>query len=179
MNLLPTVIDKVELFDNEREITLMLVDPNVQEASDHTKGVLSEMFMSLDDTSPDIKFEWLIDALRSIAYYDESPPLFRVNSGENFSIRIELEEGRDFTNYVLTIRKADDHTLLSPDNTDGDSYANSPVQHAYINNLSLALDEFFKVHVLVENKDGSGLASGDAVTLLTDAYLIVTDDIDA
>jgi hypothetical protein len=179
MNLLPTVIDKVELFDNEREITLMLVDPNVQNADDDTKGAISEMFLSLTDTSPDIKFEWLTDVLRSIAYYNEHPPVFRVYQGENFSIRIELEEGRDFSNYVLTIRRADDHTLLSPDDTDGDSYANAPVQYAYINNLTLSLDEFFKVHVLVENTDGTGAANGDAVTLLTNAYLIVTDSIDA
>jgi hypothetical protein len=179
MNIVTSVYDKLDLFDNPTEVLSMLTSEGVQNAPENIRGDVQMMFSMLDDTSAQQKLDWVKDLLRSIAYYEEYPPVFRVHKGENFSIRIELEEGRDFTNYVLTIRRADDNTLLSPDDTDGDSYANSPVQHAYINNLSLTLDEFFKVHVLVENTDGTGEANGDSVTLLTNAYLIVVDNIDA
>ena len=179
MNLLPQVIDKVRLFENEREITLMLVDPNVQNANDQTKGVLSEMFLTLDDNSAAIKREWLTEALRSIAYYNEMPPFFRVNRGEDFSIAIDLEQGRDFTGFALTIRRADDGTLLSPDDTQGDSYSDAATQYAYINDLALTEKEFFKVNVLVEETDTENLANGNAVTLLTPAWLLVGASIDA
>jgi len=177
MNILSSVIDKIELFDDQREITLLLVNENVQEADDHTRGTLIEMFHTLSNASSDTKLKWLKDALRSIAYYNEKPPIFRVNRGEDFSVAIDLEEGRDFTGFVLTIRKADDNSLLSPASTAGDSYANAPTQYAYINDLSLQADDFFKVHVLLEETDGGGSASGDAVTLLTNAWLLVGEDI--
>lgn len=179
MNLLPQVIDKISLFDNEREVTLMLVDPGIQEADEETKGVITEMFLTLTSNSSAIKFEWLTNALRELAYYSSKPVLFRVNQGEDFSVAIELEEGRDFTGFALTIRKADDGTLLSPADTLGDSYSNEPVQYAYINDLSLASDEFFKVHVLLEETDSNDLANGNAVTLLTEAWLLVGANIDA
>jgi hypothetical protein len=35
----------------------------------------------------------------------------------------------------------------------------------------------FKAHVLLENTDGSNLANGDAATLLTNAYLLVDENI--
>jgi hypothetical protein len=157
----------------------MLVDPNVQNADKSTKGVLSEMFLTLTDTSSDVKFEWLTSALRDIAYYNSTPAIFRVTRGEDFSIAIDLEEGRDFTGFNLTIRRADDNTLLSPADTQGDSYSDASTQYAYINDLALNKGEFFKVHVLVEETDNNNLANGNAVTLLTESWLLVEESIDA
>jgi hypothetical protein len=179
MNLVTSTYEKLDLFDNPTEILTMLTSENVQEAPSELRGDLQTMFSMLDDNSSQQKLDWAQGLLRNIAYYDETPPVFRVNSGENFSIRIELEEGRDFSNYVLTIRRADTNALLSPSDTAGGSYQSAPVQNAYINNLNLPVGEFFKTHVLVENTDGSGEANGDAVTLLTNAWLLVTDSIDA
>jgi hypothetical protein len=179
MNIVTTVFDKLSIFDEATEILSMLTSEGLQNASRKLQGDIQLMFSMLDDNSSDQKLEWAKEVLQRIAYYGETPPVFRVNRGEDFSIRIELEDGRDFTGFNLTIRKADDHTLLSPDDTAGDSYANAPVQYAYINDLALQLNEFHKVHVLLEETDSNDLATGDAVTLLTDAWLLVNDQIDA
>jgi len=179
MNLLPTVVDKIQYFTEQRELTLLLVNPEVQEAPDDVKGGIATIFSFIDENSSDTEKKWILNLLRDIAYYGKTPPIFTVNRGEDFSIRIDLEENRDFTGFNLTIRKADTHVLLSPNDTAGDSYANAATQYALINDLALTEDTFQKVHVLLENTDGSGLANGDAATLLTEAYLIVGESIDA
>jgi hypothetical protein len=177
MNIAPFVLENVKEFSNDSEILLMLIDDAVQESAPHIRGTLAEMFKTIDANSPQIKKDWIEEILREMVYYDDSPPLFRVNRGEDFSIRIDLEEGRDFTGFNLTIRRADDSTLLSPNDTAGQSYTQAPTQYAYITDLDLTYGEVFKVHVLLENTDGSGLANGDAATLLTNAYLLVDENI--
>lgn len=156
----------------------MLTSDNVQNAPTDLKGDVQNIFQMLGENSPTQQLEWAKDLLKSIAYYDESPLVFRVYRGEDFSIRIDLEEGRDFTGFNLTIRRADDSTILSPESTQGESYSTSPVQYAYIEDLQLQPDQFVKVHVLLEHTDGNDLANGDVATLLTSAYLIVEGSLD-
>jgi len=178
MNIVPFVFDNVKEFSNDSEILLMLIDDAVQEAPAEVRGTLAEMLKTIDANSPQVKKDWVEEILREIVYYDYIPPLFRVNQGEDFSIRIDLEQGRDFTGFNLTIRRADTSALLSPNDTAGQSYTQAPTQYAYISDLSLSQDEVFKVHVLLENTDGNDLANGDVATLLTNAYLLVDDSLE-
>jgi hypothetical protein len=179
MNIVTSVYDKLDLFDNSTEVLSMLTSEGVQNAPENIRGDVQLMFSMLGTDPPQEQLNWANDLLQKIAYYEEYPPVFRVNRGEDFSIRIDLEEGRDFTGFNITIRRADDHTLLSPADTEGDSYSNAPAQHAYINDLDLPLGKFFKVHVLLEETDTNNLANGNAITLLTEAWLLVNDSIDA
>jgi len=173
MNLVTSVYNKLDLFDNPHEILTLLTSENVQEADTNLQADIQNAFKKLDETSPNTQLEWTEDLLESVAYYDEHPLIFRVYQGEDFSIRVELEEGRDFTGFNLTIRKADDKTLLSPDDTRGETYGMSPVQYAYIIDLSLQEGQLVKTFVLLENTDGNDIANGNVATLLTTAYLLV------
>jgi hypothetical protein len=179
MNIVNSVYNKLDLFENPHEILTLLVSESVQEADSNLQADIQKLLSYLDEASSDQKFKWAKQLLSSVAYYKESPPVFRVYGGENFSIRIDLEEGRDFSGFALTIRRADNGALLSPADTLGDSHSNAPVQYAYIDNLNLISEEFFKVHVLLEETGSNDLATGNAVTLLTQAWLIVEGSIDA
>ena len=173
MNIVTSVYDKLDLFENPHQILTLLTSENVQEADSNLQADIQNAFKKLDESSSDTQLQWTEDLLEAVAYYDEHPLVFRVYQGEDFSIRVDLEEGRDFSGFNLTIRKADDKTLLSPDDTQGESHSMSPVQYAYIVDLSLSEGQLVKVFVLLENTDGNDLANGNVATLLTTAYLLV------
>lgn len=173
MNIVTSVYDKLDLFDKPHQILTLLTSENVQEADTNLQADIQNAFKKLDESSSDTQLQWTEDLLEAVAYYDEHPLVFRVYRGEDFSIRIDLEEGRDFSGFNLTIRKADDKTLLSPNDTQGQPYSVEPVQQAYIVDLSLSEGQLVKVFVLLENTDGNDLANGNVATLLTTAYLLV------
>ncbi len=142
-----------------------------------TKGQINALFDFVDGVTTAQEKVDVIEVCKRLAW-GESPKIFYVNQGEDFSLQIDLEVGRDFTGYLLTIRLFVDLTILSADNVSGDSYANAPIQYITISDLSLVAGNFYKCVALLEHPDGGGLASGNAATNLTDVMLIVGTDID-
>lgn len=142
-------------------------------ANPTVQGFIVQCFRLVTGGTSTFKKNALIEAVERIAHRQESPRFFPVNEGEDFCFVVDLEEGRDFTGYWLTIRNAEDNTLLSPNNIAG---TNEDIQEVKADDLSLAEGSFYKINVLLEH--GASAANGDAASLLADAILIVGKDID-
>lgn len=141
-----------------------------------TKGQINAIFDFVDGVTTTQEKLDVIEVCKRLAW-GESPKLFYVNQGEDFSLQIDLESGRDFTGFFLTIRQVAGMVLLSANNIAGDSFANDPIQFINISDLSLTAGNFYKCVALLEHPAG-GIASGNAATNLTDLMLIVGTDID-
>lgn len=173
MNIVTSVFDKLSLFNNPVELLNFLVDKEVQTAPQEMRDGVIESFRFLDDTSSQQQLEWSKDMVEDIALHETMPSLFRVFKGEDFSIQITVTPDKDFSGYVLTVRKADDGTLLSPSDTAGKPADIEPVQYAYIDDVPFNEGQIVKVNVQLEKIDGTGNTTGDAVAVITEAYLIM------
>ncbi|KKM90018.1 hypothetical protein LCGC14_1242810 [marine sediment metagenome] len=147
----------------------------VNRKDDDTKIAVTKIFDFVDGSTTAAELLIVMDFIMEINF-GQQPKIFFVNEGEDFCLQIDLEEGRDFTGYFLTLRDADGN-LLSPDTIAGDSYANAPIQYITISDLSLAAGNFYRVNALLEHPAG-GVASGNAASLLTKIILLVEYDID-
>jgi hypothetical protein len=164
-------------FTTAQQTTLGQYLTRVNRKDDFTKGQVVEIFNMIDGSTTTQEFLDVIEVCKRLAF-GEAPKMFYVNNGEDFSLQIDLEAGRDFTGYLLTMRLAVDLTLLSANNIAGDSYANAPIQYVTVSDLSLAAGNFYKCVALLEHPNVSDQASGDAATNLTDVILIVGTTID-
>lgn len=174
-HIIPQVYDKVQYFDNEARIYQNLIKANRLDA--YSKMMIVRFFDIIDGTTTSAKLQIVEDMLEEIAFNQE-PKIFMTNEGEDFSVQIDLEADADFTGYFLTLRNAADNTLISEDDTAGDSYENEPIQYILVSDLSLTAGEFYACNGLLEHPDG-GVASGNAATLLVKCYILVQADIDA
>lgn len=173
MNIVTSVFDKLSLFDNPVELLNFLVDKDVQTAPQEIRDGVIEAFGFLDETSSNQQLQWSRDLVKDIALHQSMPSLLRVFSGEDLSIQITVTDDKDFSGYALTVRKADDSTLLSPDDTAGKPANVEPVQYAYINDVPFTEGQIVKVNVQLEKIDGTGATTGDTVAVITEAYLIM------
>ena len=148
----------------------------VNRQDDFTKGQVVALFDFVDGSTTAQELLDVLEVCKRLAF-KEAPKLFYVNEGEDFALQIDLESGRDFTGYFLTIRLVNGMTLLSANNIAGDSFVNAPIQYITISDLSLTAGNFYKCVALLEHPAG-GIASGNAATNLTDLMLIVGTDID-
>lgn len=178
MNVLSHVVNHIQYFDDQTSLLLDLGSSEVDNMDRHSQGALVEMMKMVDENTPDQKKEWIVDFLREVVHYDNIPGVFTLHQGENFSVEVSLEQGQDFTNFNLTLRRADTLDLIGPNDIQGDSYSNDAVQEIPVEDLALPEGEFFKAYVLVEEADSNDLATGDAVNRLDEIFIIVRPDID-
>lgn len=141
-----------------------------------TKQGVARIFEFIDVATTVAELLVVENLLMQISF-GQQPKMFFVNEGEDFALQIDLESGRDFTGFFLTIRQVEGMVLLTANNIAGDSFANAPIQFITTSDLSLAAGNFYKCVALLEHPAG-GVASGDAATNLTDLILIVDTDID-
>ncbi len=141
-----------------------------------TKGQINALFDFVDGSTTAQELLDVIEVCKRLAW-GESPKMFYVNEGEDFALQIDLESGRDFTGYFMTIRQVAGMVLLSANDIAGDSYTNAPIQYITISDLTLTAGNFYKCVALLEHPAGP-IASGNAATNLTDLMLIVGTDID-
>jgi hypothetical protein len=179
MNVILYIFDKLQYFAAYRDLLMMLTSANFATASDRIKGYIAELFRRVDENTDDYDKQLVIEAVREIAFHGKEPAIFRVNEGEDFCLKVDLEPGRSFQGFNLVARDARTGLLLSDGSVMGMSYDEAPVQAVTIYDLPFAAGGFYRVHVLLEHPDTNQLASGDASTLLTDAILIVYQDIDS
>lgn len=177
-NLFPLVWPKITAYFSTAQQSVLaqyLSEVNRQDA--FTKGQLNALFDFVDNATTAQELLDVIEVCKRLSW-GESPKIFYANEGEDFSLQIDLEEGRDFTGFLLTIRLVDGMVLLSADDIAGDSYTNAPIQYIDISDLSLTAGNFYKCVALLEHPTGGAVASGNASTNLTDVMLIVGTDID-
>lgn len=176
-NIFPLVWGTItSYFSQAQQTKLLQYLSQINKLDSYVKGQLVSIFEFVDgNTTAQEKLD-AIEVCKRLAF-NEAPKIFYVNEGEDFSLQIDLEEGRSFINYFLTIRLAVDLTLLTANDIAGDSYANAPIQYIDIADLSLSSGNFYKCVALVEHP-AAGVASGNAATNLTDLILIVGSSID-
>jgi len=174
-HIIPLVYSKLQYFSDSARILQFLNKANRVDGT--TKLILQRIFDTVGAGTSATTIGWIEEVLEEIAY-NQQPKIFYTNEGEDFVIEIDLEVGRDFTGYLLTARKADDLTLLSANNTAGDSYANAPTQYIQIPDITLAAGTFVKINCNLEHPDISNLASGDVATVLTKAFIYVEPLVD-
>lgn len=179
MSLTSDIYSKLHLFDDKVGIVSIVSSEKFDNISEDIKSDIRTIFSFLDDNSSESEITWAKELLEEIANYEQNPPIFQVYPGENFSIEIEVDSGKDFSGFNLTLRKADDLTALSPLDIQGDSDTNSPTQQIYVNDLNLDPQTFIKALALLEEPDGNGKATGESVSLLTEVWLIIEDKIDS
>lgn len=173
-HIIPLVNDKIQYFSDSTRMYQFLVKANRLDAT--TKMLLQRMFDFVDGLTSAGDLDIIETALEEVAY-NQQPKIFETNEGEDFVIEIDLEEGRDFTGYLLTARKADG-TLISTNDQAGDSYANAPTQYIQIPDNPLTAGAFYRIYCNLEHPDVSNEASGDVATVLTKAIVIVEPDVD-
>jgi hypothetical protein len=174
MNLLTTIWSRLQIQFAAYDLPyLYSVVTEADKTGPSTKGFIIQCFNLIDGSTSTYKKNAIIEAMERVAFRHELPKFFNVNNGEDFCFVVDLEEGRDFTGYFLTIRNAEDGVLLSPNNIAG---TDEDIQEVNADDLNLAEGSFYKINVLLEH--GSGSANGDAATLLADAILIVGKSID-
>jgi len=173
-HIIPLVHDKVHFFPDTNRIWQALTQVNRKDYD--TKLAITRVFDYIDVSTTAAELQVAEDLLMEVSF-GQQPKIFFVNEGEDFCLQIDLEAGRDFTGYLLTLRDVDGN-LLSPNNIAGDSYANAPIQYITISDLSLTAGNFYRVNALLEHPDGFNLASGNAASLLTKVVLVVEYDID-
>jgi len=172
-HIIPLVHNKVHFFPDTNRIWQALTQVNRKDYD--TKLAVTRVFDYIDISTTAAELLVAEDLLMEIAY-GQVPKIFFVNEGEDFCLQIDLEVGRDFTGYFLTIRDTAG-VLLSANNIAGDSYANAPIQYITISDLSLTAGNFYRVNALLEHPAGP-IASGNAASLLTKVVLVVDYDID-
>lgn len=178
-SIIPRIAHKFVEFSTDEVKYIILACQTLRNLDEFTKGFVVGMFNLLPVSATQPKKDILLDALDKLAYQQVIPRMFRVAEGESYCLQFTLAVGEDFTGKFLTARNSEDNALLSPNNIAGDSQVNAPTQSIPINDLSLTSGIFYKLNYLVETDSGGGTASGNAETLLTDAFLIVTPNVDA
>jgi hypothetical protein len=174
-HIIPLVNSKIQYFSDSARIYQFLT--RVNRSDGNTKLMIQRIFDLVDGNTSAYTIGIIEELLEEVAY-NQLPKLFYTNEGEDFVIEIDLESGRDFTGYLLTARDASDGTLVSENDTAGDSYANAPTQYIQIPDLTLAANGFYKLWCNLEHPDGGNLASGDVATVLTKAFLLVDPLVD-
>ena len=177
--IIPRIASKFSEFSSSEIEFIVMGCITLRNLDEFTKGFVVGMFNLLPVSATQAKKDILLDVIDKLAYQQVIPRMFRVAEGESYCLDLTISEGEDFTGKFLTARNSEDGSLLSPDNIAGDSQVNAPVQSIPINDLALTSGIFYKLNYLVETDSGSGTASGNAETLLTEAFLIVTPDIDS
>ena len=173
-HIIPLVNSKIQYFSDSTRMYQFLLKANRTDAT--TKMLLQRIFDLVNGSTSAGDLDIVETVLEEIAY-NQQPKIFETNEGEDFVIEIDLETDRDFTGYLLTARQ-EDGTLISDNDTAGDSYANAPTQYIQIPDNPLTAGAFYLIHCNLEHPDGSNLASGDVATVLTHAVIIVKPDVD-
>jgi hypothetical protein len=174
-HIIPLVNSKVQYFDDTARIYQFLT--RVNRADGNTKLMIQRIFDLVDLNTTATVLGWIEDMLEEVAY-NQQPKIFYTHEGEDFVIEIDLEEGRDFSGYLLTARLASTKALISADNTAGDSYENAPTQYIQIPDNTLTAGTFVKIYCNLEHPDMGNLASGDVATVLTTAFILVEPEAD-
>lgn len=141
-------------------------------------GAVSEILNRVDINTDAYDKAIVVDILKEVGYHRDTPAIFRVNEGEDFCLKIELEPDKSFEGFNLVARNAKTGALISDPDLMGQTYEDAPIQSVTITDLPFEEGGFYRVHVLLEHPDGGGSASGNASTLLTEATLIVYEEID-
>lgn len=122
-------------------------------------------------TRTDIIYEYL----STVAINEQRAYLFIAQRGADYLIEIDKQDETDMGNYAITLRSAEDRRLLSVDDYKGSAAA---VEKLPLMNLDLQAPGFYKTQVLLEHTT-NGVANGDALSLLFNMYILVTDTVDA
>lgn len=175
MNVLAHVFPKIEHLTEQDTVLMLLASSEVANADTQTKGLLAKFFSYVDSTITASKEKILINLLEEFVYEHDLPIIVKASEGENFNLTIKVAEGRDFSGYVLTARNSENGALVSTANKAGTADSE---QDIVIEDLSLAAEDFYKLHLLLEETDVDGNATGEAASHLGNAFLLVTDAID-
>jgi len=179
INILSSIANRLgpTYFTEEQKRRIVLAVTSFHNVAGDLKGFVIDLFRLLLVGDTAFKKEALIKFVEQIAFQDNPVKYFRVSEGETWCLDITLKAGEDFTGLFLTARNKENNTLLSPNNVAGSSQTAKPVQQIPINDMNLAADTFYVINFMTET-NAAGIASGDATTLLTEAYIISNKNID-
>lgn len=180
MNIIPYIHDKFSLFGMDEEfVILSIVSPEFRALSNEYQGAYVQAFRFLSEDTSEYDLDTLRDFVaKPMIDQTNDPEIYIAHQGEDFCLKVHLNETDDFTGYNLVARIAETHEAISALTIAGDSYANAPVQQIPIIDLDKLEGRFYRVHITLEHVE-AGAANGDAVSLLSEVLLIVREMVDS
>lgn len=173
LSLFSTTVDLL----TEAEVSrLVFMDRNIsQPLSEDQRKVVYRIAKAFHRTPSGADRQLLLDALEVATVKGKPSKVMKVSPGSNFVIKVTKPEEDNYTGFKIVARRDDNGALLSNAGHDGTA---DPVQYVHLNDLQLEPDRIYRIRIQLEEYDTDGLADGNAVRKLTDAFLLTDNEID-
>lgn len=168
---------KLKYFDQEdaQFLVYTVTKDKVDALTTTQRQSVEFLFSRINDETTQFSLNAIIDCVSQAFIYDENLSVYRVNEGEDFELLIKKDNIEDsYSPYLMIAREHETNTILAQKIA-----SESETQPLPFVDLDLTAGQTYKIRIQLEQDNGSGSTTGDAVSELTTVFFVVLNDIDS